>query len=101
MSNRDKEPKIEIQLPEDIAVGNYANLVSVAHSSSEFVMDFISLLPGMDRAKVNSRVILAPEHAKRLLFTLRDNIVRYEQECGEIVLEEMQLPPIGNVRGEA
>ena len=75
---------INIQLNEMVATGVYTNLALVNHSLSEFVLDFIQLMPGVQQAQVRSRVILAPLHAKRLLNALQQNIVSYEQQFGEI-----------------
>ena len=76
--------QINIELTEEIAEGQYANLAMIAHSSSEFVIDFIRLMPGLPKAKVKSRVIITPEHAKRLLAALADNIQKFEASYGEI-----------------
>jgi len=65
---------INIELTEDIAQGTYSNLAIISHSSSEFVIDFVRIMPGITKAKVKSRVILTPEHAKRLLQALQDNV---------------------------
>lgn len=78
------EVKLEIQLDEDLAQGAYVNLAVVNHNESEFVVDFIFVQPQAPRAKVRSRVILSPPHAKRLLTALHENIGRYEQSFGEI-----------------
>lgn len=75
---------INIELSEEIAEGEYANLAMIAHSSSEFVIDFIRLMPGLPKAKVKARIVLTPEHAKRLLAALSENIDRYEQANGSI-----------------
>lgn len=75
---------INIQLNEMVAIGVYTNLALVNHSPSEFVLDFIQLMPGVQQAQVRSRVILAPLHAKRLLNALQQNIASYEQQFGEI-----------------
>jgi len=75
---------INIELSEDIAEGQYANLAMIAHSSSEFVIDFIRLMPGLPKAKVKARIVITPEHAKRLLAALTDNIERFEQTFGTI-----------------
>lgn len=75
---------INIELPEDIAEGQYANLAMIAHSSSEFVIDFIRLMPGLPKAKVKARIVITPEHAKRLLAALADNVERFEQTFGPI-----------------
>lgn len=96
------ENQLQIELKEDIAQGAYANLAIITHSSSEFILDFIRVMPGIPKAGVQSRIILAPEHAKRLLKALEDNISKYERNIGTIRLtEEMELPPIMNVRGDA
>lgn len=76
--------QINIELSDEIAEGEYANLAMIAHSSSEFVVDFIRLMPGVPKARVKSRVILTPEHAKRLLTALADNISKYESHYGAI-----------------
>lgn len=82
--NMAKANQINIELSEEIAEGIYANLAMIAHSSSEFVIDFIRLMPGVPKAKVKSRVVLTPEHAKRLLKALEDNIQKYEASFGEV-----------------
>jgi hypothetical protein len=79
-----KEVKLEIQLDEEVAQGVYANLAVVNHNESEFVVDFIFVQPQAPRAKVRSRVILSPQHAKRLVAALDENVGRYEQNFGEI-----------------
>lgn len=78
---------INIELSEEIAEGEYANLAMIAHSSSEFVVDFIRLMPGLPKAKVKARIILTPEHAKRLQTALAENIERYEQANGPITTQ--------------
>jgi len=95
MSQNEKETKqvnIEIQLDEQTALGQYVNMVVAQHSPSEFVLDFIFLAPGQPKARVRSRIIMAPEHAKRLLKMLGDNIAHYEQRFGEVKLPEPPLP---------
>lgn len=85
MSNEKKDlNQISIELSEEIAEGEYANLVMIAHSNSEFVLDFIRLMPGVQKAKVKSRIIITPEHAKRMLLALQDNVTKYEENFGEI-----------------
>lgn len=104
MEDNKNKAALEIELKEEVAGGIYANMAVMAHSRSEFVMDFISLLPGMNKAQVRSRVIMTPEHAKRLLAALQDNVNRYEALFGEIELEQvMPMPNIKNVtsRGDA
>lgn len=82
--NEPQEGQINIELSEEIAEGVYSNLAMIAHSNSEFVIDFIRLMPGVPKAKVKARMILTPEHAKRLLQALSDNISRYEETFGDI-----------------
>jgi len=85
MAEDKKNPnQINIELTENIAEGEYANLAMFAHSQSEFVIDFIRIMPGVAKAKVKSRVILTPEHAKRMLYALQDNIKKYEEAYGPI-----------------
>ena len=81
---KQQEVKLEIQLDEEIAQGAYVNLAVVNHNESEFVIDLIFIQPQTPRAKVRSRVILSPQHAKRFVAALQDNIGRYEQSFGEI-----------------
>lgn len=81
-----KKKEIDIELDENVSQGNYANLVIISHSTSEFVLDFAALMPGVPKAKVRNRIILAPEHAKRLLMSLQDNITRYESNVGRITI---------------
>ena len=79
-----QQNQINIELTEDVAEGIYSNLAMIAHSNSEFVIDFIRLMPGVPKAKVKSRIVITPEHAKRLLFALKDNIEKYEAAFGPI-----------------
>ena len=83
-----KENQLQIELKEDIAEGTYSNLAIIAHSTSEFVFDFVRMMPGVNKAKVKSRVVTTPEHAKRLAIALQDNLMRYEAQFGEIRLPE-------------
>ena len=76
--------RINIELDEKIAEGTYSNLAIITHSSSEFVVDFVRVMPGTPKAKVKSRIVLTPEHAKRLLNALKDNVEKYEQQHGPI-----------------
>ncbi|MEG1581473.1 MAG: DUF3467 domain-containing protein, partial [Bacteroidaceae bacterium] len=71
-----------------VAEGVYANLAVITHSSAEFVLDFIRVLPGVPKANVKSRIVLAPEHAKRLMLALQDNLSKYESSFGQICLPE-------------
>lgn len=79
-----KENQLNIELAEDVAEGTYSNLAIITHSNTEFVLDFIRVMPGIPKAKVKSRIILTPEHAKRLLHALEDNVAKYESANGKI-----------------
>lgn len=83
-NKNNKRNQISIELSEEMAEGEYANLATIAHSNSEFVIDFIRLMPGTPKAKVKSRIIVTPEHAKRLLLALKDNIDKFEDAFGPI-----------------
>ncbi len=78
------DQQINVELPEEVAEGVYSNLAMIAHSNSEFVIDFIRLMPGVPKAKVKSRIIVTPDHAKRLLAALKENIEKYEAAFGKI-----------------
>lgn len=82
--SKTQEVKLEIQLDEDVAQGVYVNLAAVNHNESEFIVDFIFVQPQAPRAKVRSRVILSPQHAKRFAAAITENVNRYEQSFGEI-----------------
>lgn len=93
--------ELNIELSAEIAEGIYSNLAIISHSTSEFVVDFVRIMPGTPKANVKSRIILTPEHAKRLLFALQDNITKFEQHNGKIkVGEQIQIPPM-SFGGEA
>lgn len=97
MENQGNGPKgneLQIELSEEVAEGTYSNLAIINHSATEFVVDFVRIMPGMPKAKVQSRVILTPHHAKRLLMALGENISRYEEAFGEIEINNDQMPPI-------
>jgi len=81
---KENKNQINIELKEEVAQGTYSNLAIITHSTSEFVIDFVRIMPGMPKANVQSRVILTPEHAKRLLEALKDNIEKYEDTFGAI-----------------
>lgn len=102
--NVNKDGQINIELSEEVAEGQYVNLAMIAHSSSEFVVDFIRMMPGVPKAKVKSRVVLTPEHAKRLLTALNDNVKKYEEQHGTIKQSEeaVKFPMnFGGTVGEA
>src|SRR2546430_4828933 len=91
-NEKENQNQINIELSEEMAEGIYSNLAIITHSNSEFVVDFIRIMPGVPKAKVKSRIILTPEHAKRLLLAMGDNINKYEEANGEIALPET-IPP--------
>lgn len=104
IEEEENENQINIELSEEMAEGVYANLAMIAHSNSEFVVDFIRLMPGVPKAKVKARIILTPEHAQRLLVALQDNISKYENNFGEIRQTNDPIPfpmNFGGQMGEA
>lgn len=82
--NSIKKGQVEIELPEEEASGTYSNLVMITHSASEFILDFITVMPGVPKAKVVKRMVLTPDHAKRLSNALADNVKKFESEHGDI-----------------
>lgn len=88
-----EEQSLQIELPEEIADGIYSNLAVITHSPSEFVCDFIQMMPNVPKAKVRSRVVMTPENAKRLLNALHENVRKYEDSFGPIH-DRNDLPPI-------
>ena len=86
--------QLNIELSEEIAEGIYSNLAIITHSNSEFVIDFIKMMPGVPKAKVKSRIVLTPQHAKRLMKALVDNVQRYEQMNGKIKDSEINAIPL-------
>lgn len=82
--NNNKQQEIKIELTPEIASGHYSNLAVISHTPGEFFIDFINVAPNMPQARVQSRIIMTPENAKNLLFTLRDNLQKYEKTFGEI-----------------
>ena len=90
--NDKKQQGLQIELSPEKAQGEYANFAIITHSSSEFIVDFARMMPGLQKAQVRSRVILAPEHAKRLLGALQENIMRYERTFGTIKMAQAQEP---------
>jgi hypothetical protein len=79
---------LKIEVKPEVAKGSYSNLAIITHSHTEFILDFASMLPGLAKPEVHDRIIMNPEHAKRLLFALQDNISKYESQNGPIVLPE-------------
>jgi allophanate hydrolase subunit 1 len=85
--------QLNIEISEEVAEGIYANLVIITHSHAEFVVDFVNVMPGTPKSKVKSRIILTPQHAKRFMKALNENVARFEAANGKIQdLEEVQLP---------
>ena len=90
--------QLNIELTEETAQGIYSNLAIITHSSSEFVVDFVRVMPGVPKAGVKARIILTPEHAKRLLMALQDNVKKYESQNGPIKVNkgiDPHMPPMG------
>jgi hypothetical protein len=94
MENQNPENQLNIELSEEIAEGIYSNLAIITHSPTEFVVDFIKVMPGVPKAKVKSRIVLTPQHAKRLMKALADNVTRFEQMHGKIKDSEMNALPL-------
>jgi hypothetical protein len=87
--------QLNIELNEEVAQGIYSNLAVITHSSSEFVIDFVRIMPGIPKANVKSRIILTPEHAKRLLMALQDNLNKYESINGQVIIRGSgHMPPM-------
>lgn len=101
--NPSNQNQINIELGEDVAEGVYSNLVMISHSPEEFILDFIRVMPGVPKARVKSRIIVTPQHAKRLLGALAENIERYESSHGEIVERTPPGQPVqfGGPHGQA
>lgn len=104
--NKDNKQQMQLQmeLRPEIASGVYSNLVLISHSHSDFVLDFACILPGLPKPEVKTRVIMAPEHAKRLLAALQENVLKYEQEFGVIDLGDQRsrtISPFGGGMGES
>ena len=100
-NNNPKGQQLQIEVGPDVATGIYANFAIISHTSSEFVVDLAALMPGVPKATVRSRVILAPEHAKRLAMALQENIAHYERQFGKIQLPNQQPRTVSpfNIKG--
>ncbi len=94
--NKKNGNEMQLELRPDIAAGVYSNLAIITHSHSEFILDFARMLPGMPKPDICSRVVMAPEHAKRLLRALEDNISKYESHFGPISTGDRQAPQNGS-----
>ena len=102
--NKPQGQQLQVEVAPDVAAGVYSNFALIAHTKTEFVVDMASMMPGVPKAVVRSRVILAPEHAKRLLGALQENIMRYEREFGPIKIpnqEPRTISPFDLPKGEA
>lgn len=88
MEEQNNENQLNIELSEEVAEGTYSNLAVITHSNTEFVMDFIRVMPGVPKARVKSRIILTPEHAKRFLRALEENLEKFEALNGRIKINE-------------
>ena len=92
----EEKKQINIELKPEIARVSYSNLAIITHSNSEFVIDFVQMMPGVPKPEVTNRIIMTPEHAKRLLNALKDNLSKFEEQFGEIKLTSApSLPPMG------
>ena len=97
MSNNNDQKEgqpLDIELNEEVAEGIYSNFAIITHSQTEFIVDFVRMMPGVPKGKVKSRIVLAPQHAKRLLMALGDNMHRYEEKFGNVDIAENQEPNI-------
>ena len=103
MTEEPQNNQMNIEITDEIAEGLYANLAIITHSQAEFVLDFISVMPGLPKNKVKSRIIMTPFHTKRLMKALTENVQRFEQANGEIVdLEQVEMPMhFGGPKAEA
>ena len=93
MAEEKKQEGLNIELTEEVAEGTYSNIAIINHSPSEFIVDFIQMMPGVPKAKVKSRIILTPQHAKRLMNALNDNISKFQAQHGEI----KDIDPTGGI----
>lgn len=93
MDNKNDNQQLNIELGEDQAEGTYSNLAIISHSNAEFVLDFVRVMPGVPKARVKSRIIMTPQHSKRLLMALSDNIRKFEANFGTIELTDNTAPP--------
>jgi hypothetical protein len=101
----ENQNQLNIELSEEIAQGTYSNLAIITHSPSEFVVDFVRVVPGVPKAQVKSRIILTPDHAKRLMKALQENLQKYESIYGQIQIQGDYEPnpstPFGPPKGMA
>ncbi|XOD69275.1 MAG: DUF3467 domain-containing protein [Flavobacteriales bacterium AspAUS03] len=97
----ENKEELDVELPDHIADGVYANMGIINYSPTEFVLDFVSLMPGMPKARIKSRVILTPQHLKRLLQVIKENLDNYESHYGKIGEEQRMLINFSPFKGEA
>ncbi|XCI75568.1 MAG: DUF3467 domain-containing protein [Flavobacteriales bacterium] len=97
----ENKEELDVELPDNIADGVYANMGIINYSPTEFVLDFVSLMPGMPKARIKSRVILTPQHLKRLQQVIKENLDNYETHYGKIGEEQRMLINFSPFRGEA
>lgn len=95
----DINTELDLEISDETAQGIYSNLTVIAHSTQEFVLDFVRIMPGQPKAQVKSRIILTPENAKRLMSALHDNVARYEQLVGKIEVRSPEVPVIAGFSG--
>jgi hypothetical protein len=88
------EQQLSIELAEEVAEGIYSNLAIITHSNSEFIIDFIRIVPNVPKAKVKSRIVVTPQHAKRLMLALQDNVKKFESQYGSIKEGEASAIPM-------
>ncbi|MFI3266608.1 MAG: DUF3467 domain-containing protein [Rikenellaceae bacterium] len=92
MANEKLHPELNVSIDSETAQGTYSNMAITSHSTSEFVIDFASMLPGIDKIEVRSRIIMTPENAKSLLMSLQDNIAKYETNVRPIGTNQNAMP---------
>ena len=104
MQDNNQNEQFQLELRPDVAQGEYSNLALISHSHSDFIIDFARILPGLPKPTVCSRVIMAPEHVKRLIMALQENVHKYESEFGKIELQQQgprTIAPFGVGKAEA
>ena len=93
MADEQQPNQLNIEITEEMAEGTYANLAIITHSNSEFIIDFVSVMPGTPKSKVKSRIIFTPMHAKRFMKAIKENVERYEATNGTIQdMEQVEIP---------
>lgn len=92
MQDQNQEQQLNIELTEEMADGTYANLAIITHSFAEFVIDYVNVMPNVPKARVKSRIVMTPQHAKRLMKALIDNVKRFEAQYGTIKDQEQVMP---------